>query len=81
VTVSAGRERAEVHGWDLYGDELDSPASPPPGAEPVQPLAGPATQDTAEQVRRLAGLGAPAPRELPPEHPDVSGVAEGLGLA
>jgi hypothetical protein len=52
-----------------------------PGAQDVRPLAGPATQETAERVREAAGLTTPRQRYRPGGlHPDVRGLAEGLGL-
>jgi hypothetical protein len=52
-------------------------------ASDVRPLADPRTRETAEQIKASLGIGVPRQRYRPgglAERPDVSGLAEGLGL-
>jgi hypothetical protein len=61
--------------WDIP----DTPAQHPAGEE-IQPVAGPATAGRARRLKTAGGLADP-PREYPHfERPDVSGLAEELGL-
>jgi len=69
--------------WDGFPDH-GQPASQPdlPDAD-VRALAGPETQEAVERVRHELGIGVPRTRFRPgglADRPDVSGLAEGLGL-
>jgi hypothetical protein len=67
---------------DGFWDAQQLPAGvPDAGAQDVQALAGPATQETAGRVMEAAGLADPARRYRPGGlHPDVSGLREQMGL-
>ncbi len=72
---------AEVFRWGPDGG-LDEPPGPtlPPGAEDAVPLAGPATLEMAQRAKEAAGLADPSRDYRHSGRPDVSGLAEGLGL-
>jgi hypothetical protein len=67
--------------WDGFdGPEQPSTVPDVPGAG-VRPLAGPGTQDAADEIKASLGIGVPRRRFQPGGlRPDVSGLAEGLGL-
>jgi hypothetical protein len=67
------KDPAEVYPvWDGF-DGAEVPADAPPGAE-VRALAGP----VADQIKESLGVGVPRIRYK--DRPDISGLAEGLGL-